>query len=78
MIGMANSVALASFIPICPIERPPTAKRVTSCGMVMSFSSRITMMGHKTSFQVVMNVMIPTVISGGTDTGQWAGKRMLN
>ena len=35
IIGKAKSVALASFMPICPMDRPPTANKVTNWGMEM-------------------------------------------
>ena len=78
IIGIASIVALASFIPIWASALPPTAYRVTNCGIVIRFSLRMTMIGHKTSFQDVMNVMMPTVINVGTEIGHKTWKRIRN
>ena len=57
---------------------PPTANKVTSWGIVIKFSSLITINGHRTSFQEAIKVIMPIVIMAGIEFGHSILKIILN
>ena len=75
--GTTRTMAAASCTARPPgPAAPPMRNTVSSCGRVMSPSSRMTRSGHSTSFHEPMNTNRPTMASGGPARGQNTVKMM--